>query len=92
VLQARYLGRKVLGANGRLMARWYRQAQRLFHMVVGLVFLGFAAAGGVVTAAEWSFYRQAPEVGLTRLVLLASFTVFLIILGLYTFLKARSVR
>ena len=54
-----------------LMARWYRQAQRVFHMLVGLVFLGLAVAGVTLTAAEWKFYRQAPSVGLTQFALLA---------------------
>ena len=75
-----------------LMARWYRQAQRVFHMLVGLVFLGLAVAGVTLTATEWKFYRQAPSVGLTQFALLAGFTVFLIILGLYSVLKARSIR
>jgi hypothetical protein len=75
-----------------LVTRWFRQAQRTFHMLVGLVFLGLALAGGAVTAGEWQYYRQAPSAGLTRFGLLAAFTVFLIILGLYSFLKARSVR
>jgi len=74
------------------MARWYRQAQRAFHMLVGLLFLGLALAGGAVTAGEWKYYRQAPSAGLTRFGLLAGFTVLLVILGLYSFVKARSVR
>jgi hypothetical protein len=81
-----------LSALSLLMARWYRQAQRAFHMLVGLVFLGLAVAGVTLTAAEWKFYRQAPSVGLTQFALLAGFTVFLVILGLYSVLKARSTR
>ncbi len=81
-----------MSALSLLMARWYRQAQRAFHLLVGLVFLGLALAGGAVTAGEWQYYRQAPSTGLTRFGLVAGFTVFLIVLGLYSFLKARSVR
>ena len=77
---------------GFLMARLYRQGQRLFHLLVGLAFLGLAVAGGLVTASEWRFYREAPSIGLARFTMLAAFTVFLIILGLYSVLKARSVR
>ena len=81
-----------MSALSLLMARSYRQAQRVFHMLVGLVFLGLAVAGATLTAAEWKFYRQAPSVGLTQFALLAGFTVFLVILGLYSVLKARSTR
>ena len=75
-----------------VIGRLYRQAQRLFHMLVGLAFLGLALAGGSVTAGEWKVYRHSPAVGLARFSMLAGFTVFLIILGLYSVLKARSVR
>jgi hypothetical protein len=81
-----------LSELGFLISRWFRQTQRLFHLLVGLLFLGLAAAGGTVTAAEWKFYREAPSTGPARFAMLAGFTAFLIVLGLYSFLKARSVR
>jgi hypothetical protein len=81
-----------LSTLGFLIARWYRQAQRLFHLLVGLAFLGLAMAGAAVTAGEWSSYRQAPSAGAVRFAILGAFTVLLIILGLYSVLKARSVR
>lgn len=75
-----------------LIVRWFRHAQRLFHMLVGLAFLFFAMAGAYLALREWSYYRQTPSVGWWRFSLLTSFTVLLVILCLYTFGKARSVR
>ena len=75
-----------------LIGRWFRQAQRFFHMLVGLAFLFLALAGVAVSLDEWRFYRAAPSVGLVRFSLLASFTVLLIIFSLYSFAKARNVR
>ncbi len=73
-------------------ARTVRQARRLWHMLVGTVFLFLAMAGAAVTYAEWQFYQRMPETGWVRFALLAGFTVMLLVLGLYTFAKARSVR
>jgi hypothetical protein len=61
-------------------------------MLVGLVFLVLAAAGTTVSLSEWRYYLQSPSVGLFRFVLVASFTVLLVIFCLYSFLKARSIR
>jgi hypothetical protein len=61
-------------------------------MLVGLVFLVLAAAGVIVSFSEWQYYLKSPSVGLVRFVLVASFTVLLIIFGLYSFVKARSIR
>jgi uncharacterized membrane protein len=81
-----------MGKIGYLICRCFRQVQRLFHFLVGLAFFCLAAAGAAVSFAEWRYYRLAPSVGLSRFGLLASFTVLLIILCLYSFAKARSVR
>jgi len=75
-----------------LLRRWFLHAQRLFHMLVGVVFLLLAMAGGAVSFSEWRYYQQAPSLGLYRFVIVAVFTVVLIIFGLYSFAKARSVR
>ncbi len=75
-----------------LIAKSVRNAQRLFHMLTGLAFLILAALGASVSLKEWLFYRQAPSMGLLRCGLLAAFTVLLVILCLYSFAKARSVR
>jgi uncharacterized membrane protein len=69
-----------------------RQAERLFHMLVGLVFLALTVAGVTVSITEWQYYQRSPSQGLVRFGLLASFTVLLFIFCLYSFLKARSVR
>ncbi len=61
-------------------------------MLEGFAFLLLALAGAAVSYSEWQHYRQAPEIGVARFGLLAGFTVLLIIFGLYSFAKARSVR
>lgn len=75
-----------------LLRRWFFLAQQLFHVLVGIAFLVLAVAGASVCFSEWRYYRQAPSVGWLRLGIVAGFTVILIIFGLYSFLKARSVR
>ena len=77
---------------GYLFSHFFRNAQRLFHMLVGLAFLMLAVAGASVSFWEWQYYLKSPSVGLVRFVLFASFTVLLIIFCLYSFLKARSIR
>jgi cytochrome b subunit of formate dehydrogenase len=72
--------------------QFFRNAQRLFHMLAGLAFLILAVAGAFVSFSEWRYYLKSPSVGLVRLVLLASFTVLLVIFCLYSFAKARSIR
>jgi hypothetical protein len=61
-------------------------------MLVGLAFLILAVAGASISFSEWQYYLKSPSVGLVRFVLVASFTVLLIIFGLYSFAKARSIR
>jgi uncharacterized membrane protein len=75
-----------------LFLRFLRNTQRLFHMLVGLAFLVLAVAGAFVSFSEWQYYLKSPSVGLVRFVLVASFTVLLLIFCLYSFAKARSVR
>lgn len=77
---------------GYLFKQLFRNAQRLFHLLVGLTFLILAAAGATVTFAEWQNHLKSPSVGLVSFVLYASFTVFLVILCLYSFVKARNIR
>jgi hypothetical protein len=76
----------------QLPRRAVRYAQQLFHMLVGILFLLLAGAGAAVSLSEWQSYRQAPSVGLVRFSAVAGFTVLLIVLGLYSFVKARSIR
>lgn len=61
-------------------------------MLIGLVYLFLAFAGGVVSFSEWQRYRKNPEVGVWPFGVPAGFTVLLIVLCLYSFAKARSVR
>ena len=75
-----------------LFRQMFRNLQRLFHLLVGVTFLILAAAGATVTFAEWQNHLRSPSVSLVSFVLYASFTVFLLILCLYTFVKARNVR
>jgi len=77
---------------GGFFRQGVRQAQRLFHGLVGLAFLFLALAGVSVTFGEWQSYRQTPSVGIWRFSLIGAFTVVLVIFSLYSFLKARSVR
>ena len=77
---------------GYLFKHLFRNAQRLFHLLVGLTFLILAAAGATVTFDEWQNHLKSPSAGLVSFVLYASFTVFLVILCLYSFVKARNVR
>lgn len=77
---------------GKLLWQWLRHAQQLFHFLIGLTFLFLALGGVSVSILEWRYYQQSPAGGVLRLTLVASFTVLLIVFGLYSFLKARSVR
>jgi hypothetical protein len=77
---------------GSLFGRWFRNARRMFHMLVGLVFLVLTLAGASVSVNLWDDYRSAPAQGLVSFELVSGFTVLLFILCLYTFAKARSVR
>jgi cytochrome b subunit of formate dehydrogenase len=81
-----------LSKLGYLFSHCFRNAQRVFHMLVGLAFLILAVAGAAVSFSEWHYYLKSPSVGLVRFVLFASFTVLLIIFCLYSFAKARSIR
>lgn len=77
---------------GSLLGRWLRQTQRMFHMLVGFAFLVLSLAGASVSIKLWSDFRSSPEQGMMSFDLVAGFTVFLFILCLYSFVKARSVR
>ena len=61
-------------------------------MVVGLVFMVLTLAGAFLTLSEWMIYRKTPETGLIHFSMFGGFTIFLAILCLYTFVKARNVR
>jgi hypothetical protein len=80
------------GTHSDRLKRWIRQVKRMFHMLVGLVFFGLALAGAWLSFVAWKDYLAAPSQGLWRFGLEAGFSAFLLVLCLYSFLKARSVR
>jgi hypothetical protein len=73
-------------------ARGYRLARRLGHMLIAFSFFVMAAAGAFVSLEEWMSHRQAPQDDWLRLSAFGGFTLFLIIMGLLSLLKAKSVR
>jgi hypothetical protein len=77
---------------GKGLRYGWRQMRRLFHLLVGLAFLIFAAIGASLTFSEWQAYSQNPSNGMWRFGTIAGFSLLLVIFGLYSFLKARSVR
>jgi hypothetical protein len=81
-----------LSALGELVNRWILNFKRLFHLLIALAFLFLTAMGASVTYSEWAGYRKMPEEGIAHLAIFSAFTVFLAILCLYSFAKAKSVR
>ena len=77
---------------GDLVRSWLGAAERLFHTLVGVVFLVFTLAGGSIALSEWESYKHTPSTGVVRLSLLVGFTILLFVCTLYSFLKARSTR
>lgn len=77
---------------GQLFRYGWRQTRRLFHALVGLTFLVFAAIGASLSYSEWQAYAQNPSNGIWRFATIAGFSLLLVVFGLYSFLKARSVR
>ncbi len=73
-------------------ARGYRLARRLGHMLVAFIFFVMAGVGVFVSFEEWAAHREAPADDWVRLSIFAGFTIFLIIMGLISFLRARGVR
>ena len=73
---------------------WFINAKRLFHLLIALAFMFLTLMGAFQTFIEWEDYRKAPEVRLIYFTMLGfgGFTVFLAILCLYSFAKARNVR
>ena len=65
---------------------------RVFHLLIALAFMVLTLAGASLTYSEWEGYRKFPDQGLVHFTMFGGFTVFLAILCLYSFAKARSVR
>jgi hypothetical protein len=81
-----------LSKLAHILAHLFRQAQRLLDVLIGLTFLVLAAAGGMLAYQEWHVYQRTPAEGSVKFWVVAAFTLLLLILGLYSFAKARSVR
>ena len=77
---------------GNLFHYWFLNAKRLFHLLIALAFMVLTLAGAFQTLVAWEDYRRTPASSLVYLRLYGGFTVFLAILCLYSFTKARSVR
>ncbi|MGE5326726.1 MAG: hypothetical protein ACM3NO_06780 [Deltaproteobacteria bacterium] len=75
-----------------LTARLILFARKVFNFILALVFLILAGASALVTYQEWRIYKLMPADGPIKVYVVAGFTFLLIILGLYSFAKARSVR
>jgi uncharacterized BrkB/YihY/UPF0761 family membrane protein len=72
--------------------RLFRQTKQLFHLLIGVAFLFLTAAGVSVSFELWKDYQNAPGKSPWAFSMVSSFTVVLLIFGLYSFLRARSVR
>jgi hypothetical protein len=83
---------KGLSRLGSLLQNWLVSAKRLFHMMIGVAFMLLTLAGASLTFAEWQGYRKTPEGGLVHFTMFGAFTIFLAVLCLYSFVKARNVR
>jgi hypothetical protein len=70
----------------------FLNVQRLFHLLIALLFMGLTLMSASLTYSEWEGYRKTPELGPVYFTMFGGFTVFLAILCLYTFVKARNVR
>jgi len=81
-----------LSRLGNLFHYWFLNVKRLFHLLISLAFLVAALVGAALTFAEWEGYRKSPQAGLVHFTMFGGFTLFLTILCLYSFGKARNVR
>ena len=79
---------------GNLLQNLLVNFKRLFHLLIALAFMLLTLMGASVTYGEWENYRRAPGVRLAYYTMLGCgvFTLFLAILSVYSYAKARSVR
>jgi len=83
---------KSLSRLGNLFHHFFLNVQRLFHLLVALAFMVLTMATASQTFIEWQDYRKVPAAGLLYFKLYGGLTVFLAILCLYSFVKAKNVR
>jgi len=81
-----------LSRLGSLLHYWFVNAKRLFHLVIALLFMALTLGVAYQALIEWEDYRKAPAAGLLYFELYGGFSIFLAILCLYSFVKARNVR
>jgi len=85
-------GRKALSRLESIFHYWFINAKRLFHLLIALAFMALTFAVAFQAFVSWEDYRKTPELGLLDFRLLGGLAIFLAILCLYSFAKARSVR
>ena len=61
-------------------------------MLIGLAFMVLTLMSASLTYSEWEGYRRTPETSPILFPMFGGFTIFLAILCLYSFVKARNVR
>ena len=81
-----------LSKLSELLRRYSIVARRIFNLLLGLVFLILGCVSAAMTYQEWRLYERTPSEGPIKFWVVFAFTFLLIILGLYSFAKARSVR
>ena len=77
---------------GSLFRSLFLNAQRLFHLLVALAFMVLTVMGASLTWSEWEGHQKTPGQEMIHFWMFGGFTIFLAILCLYSFAKARSVR
>ena len=77
---------------GSLLNQWLLHAKRIFHLLIALAFMFLTLLVGFQAYVEWGEYRKAPGQGLVYVYMYGGFAIFLAILCLFSFAKARSVR
>ena len=79
-----------------LLQAWWQRVWcamvKAFHLAVALVFFLLAAKAGHETFLTWQSYQEYPETGLWNFYLYVVVFSALLILALYSLLKARAVR
>ena len=81
-----------LSRTGNLLHSLLLTAKRLFHLLIALIFMFLTLAGAFQTFVEWQECQATPDHKMIYVYLIGGFTVFLSILSLYSYAKARSVR
>jgi TRAP-type C4-dicarboxylate transport system permease small subunit len=81
-----------LSALGNRLRRGVRQAHRFIEFAIGLAFFILAVGCVSVSFNEWHLHQNNPSIGLSLFYIFVCFSLVLVFCGLYSFLKARSIR